>query len=277
MQDTDLQRRVERILQGQRRIDDLDRIFLGLRARSYGRDNVREIGDFVAHRDERDKGVVTTMAADILLSARMYSEGLQGHVPSLDELLEAACANLRIATDEQLQSAVGLSRNIANGVLNQSVSKLRKGKVLTEREQSVLRYLGTSFIWRPAFTDEMLASDLLHVLDRNGLLSDQNVPVPATLSPFLPLYVVVLLHGSSIVFNDGRKVPLRAGYGNEERTLEVKAMLPLGSGPKPIFANVCLFLTGLRATAHCCPRLMEEPTLWDGPLDINATGKLTSM
>ena len=49
MIDAEIQRRVERLLKGERRIEDLDRIFQCLRDRAHSREDEREIGDFVAH------------------------------------------------------------------------------------------------------------------------------------------------------------------------------------------------------------------------------------
>jgi hypothetical protein len=46
-------------LKGDFHPDDLTRLFLWLRERSYGAASIREVGDFVAHSDERTKGVVT--------------------------------------------------------------------------------------------------------------------------------------------------------------------------------------------------------------------------
>ena len=49
--------------------DDLTRLFLYARDRCDGRECVREIGDFVAHHNERFKGLVTRTSRDWFLSA----------------------------------------------------------------------------------------------------------------------------------------------------------------------------------------------------------------
>ena len=51
--------RVERLLRGDFRVDDLTRLFLYARDRCDGRESVKEVGDFVAHHNERNKGTVT--------------------------------------------------------------------------------------------------------------------------------------------------------------------------------------------------------------------------
>lgn len=274
MHDADLQGCVQRVLRGERRIDDLDRILLGLRQRSQGRDSIRELGDFVAHRDQREKGLVTGRARDILLSVRVWSGSMLGQVPNIDDILAVSAANLRTATDEQLKAGLGLGRNVIRSVLGQAQRKLGSGKGLTDRELQVVTYLGNTFIWNPAFTDAQVADDLLHVLGKAGLLPPGCQPVAETLFPFLPLYVVTLMHGSAILFEDGKRAELKAGFGNGEGRLEVKALLPVSDQPKPTQANVCLFWTALPGAGHCSGLLLAEPRHWDGPLDIDRDGKL---
>lgn len=63
---TALRIRVERLLRGDLRSADLTAIFLALRDYSGGRECVVEIGDFIAHRGERRKGLITREARDFL-------------------------------------------------------------------------------------------------------------------------------------------------------------------------------------------------------------------
>jgi hypothetical protein len=60
--------RVERLLRGNFRAEDLNRLFLYARDRCQGRESVQEIGDFVAHHDERSKGVVTRRTRDFFFA-----------------------------------------------------------------------------------------------------------------------------------------------------------------------------------------------------------------
>lgn len=82
MLDDDLRVRVQRLASGRHRVEDLDRLFLGLRDRDGGRMSVREIGDFVAHRGERHKGPVTQTARDVFASVDVWSLPMRGRKPS---------------------------------------------------------------------------------------------------------------------------------------------------------------------------------------------------
>ena len=64
MSDAIARARVERLLRGDVRNDDLTRLFLFARDRCDGRECIQKIGDFVAHHDERTKGIVSRTVAD---------------------------------------------------------------------------------------------------------------------------------------------------------------------------------------------------------------------
>lgn len=274
MLDEDLSRRLSRLLRGGRRCDDLDRLFLGLRERPGARASVREIGDFVAHRGQREKGLVTDRARDILTSLESWLRISVGGGPvARDEVRKVAEANLRNASEAQLSTRLGMTRAVAKSVLVQGFKKLKNGRGATPREVRTIDYLGGAFIWNPAFTQEALIDDLLHMLKEAGLLKKADQDSFRSLSAFVALYVVTLMHGSSVLLDTGR-ADLIAGFANKEGHLEVKARLSLAGHPKPVFATFCLFWTTLGAATHCAPALLEEGACWACPLEIDADGRL---
>jgi hypothetical protein len=70
MSDARLRVRVERLLRGDLRTDDLSTLFLALRDRSNCAEVVSEIGDFVAHQDERTKGITTRSVRDFFTTLK---------------------------------------------------------------------------------------------------------------------------------------------------------------------------------------------------------------
>jgi hypothetical protein len=108
MIDDDLRLRAGRLLTGQHRVEDLDRLFLGQRDRHHGKESFREIGDFVAHRAERQKGLVTQVARDVFTSVSIWSLGFRDKKPSKSDIVRAAQANYRLALDQQLKNGCGL-------------------------------------------------------------------------------------------------------------------------------------------------------------------------
>lgn len=127
MKPTELRQRVERYIRGDCRVADLDRMFLGLRDRCYGLNSIREIGDFVAHRDQREKGPVTDKVRDIQLSLESWLHQGEGRFPDLAKAKRISAANLRTATDEQLTERFGLRREVVKSVLSRAIRKLETG------------------------------------------------------------------------------------------------------------------------------------------------------
>jgi hypothetical protein len=66
--------RVERLLRGEKRPEDLTALFLALRDYSGGRECVVEIGNYIAHRGERKIGITTREAKDFFRTVRFYTD-----------------------------------------------------------------------------------------------------------------------------------------------------------------------------------------------------------
>lgn len=235
---------------------------------------MREIGDFVAHRGQREKGLVTDRARDILTSLESWLRiSVEGGSFTRNEVRKVAEANLRNASEAQLSNRLGMTRAVAKSVLAQGFKKLQNGRDATPREVRTIDYLGGAFIWNPAFTEEALIDDLLHMLGEAGLLKKADHASFRRLSAFVALYVVTLMHGSGVLLETGR-AELSAGFANKEGHLEVKARLSVAGQPKPVIATVCLFWTTLAAATHCAPALLEKGARWACPLEIDAEGRL---
>lgn len=276
MKACELRLRVERYLRGDLRVADLDRIFLGLRQRSFGLATIREIGDFVAHRDQREKGLVTEKARDIQFSLESWLRQNDGRFPDLPKAKLISAANLRTATDEQLDERLGLRRDVVWSVLKQAIRKMEMDRFdkVTAREKNVFNYLAGAFIWNPAFTDRQVSDDLATVLVKAGAMRlDERDAFDANRT-FLALYVTALMHNSAVVMEDGTRFDLVAGFDNHQRCIEVKVRLDLPGWGKPVTAPVCMFWTDLLAAENCSDELAAAPGAWDGAIDIDQSGRL---
>jgi hypothetical protein len=180
-------------------VEDLDRLFLALRERSYKDEVISEIGNFVAHRGQRDKGPVTQRVHDMATSARIWLAGITGKVLKLNDARIAATVKLRLASDDQLLSGCGMNRTTAETVLRRSFRKLDAARPLNAREVRVLSYLGNRFIWNPAFTEKELIDSFGRALVVNQIIGTADVVKLESVQPFITLYVIVLMHGSAIV------------------------------------------------------------------------------
>lgn len=218
---------------------------------------------------------MTDRARDILTSFDSWLRiSVQGGPFTRDEVRKVAEANLRNASETQLSARLGMTPAVAKSVLAQAFKKLERGRDATPREVRTVNYLGGAFIWNPAFTEDALIDDLIHMMCEAGLLKKADHARFRSLSAFIALYVVTLMHGSGILLDTGRAT-LSAGFDNKEGRLEVKARLHVSGQPKPMFATVCLFWTTLTAAATCAPALLEEGSDWTRPLEVGPDGRLT--
>lgn len=278
MKPTELRLRVERYIRGDCRVADLDRIFLALRDRCYGLASIREIGDFVAHRDQREKGPVTDKVRDIQLSLESWLNQGEGRFPDLAAAKRISAANLRTTTDAQLTQRLGLRRAVVQSVLAQAIRKMEDDRFekVTQREKRVFNYLAGAFVWNPAFTDEQVAEDLANVLVKAGALFKNERDAFDAHRVFLALYVTALMHDSAVVMDDGSRFELVAGFANDENRIEVKARIELAGWGKAVTAPVCVFWTQLIGTEHCSEDLAAVPGAWSGAIEIDSSGRLAS-
>jgi hypothetical protein len=186
LRDVELRRRMERMLHGLFEPDDLNRVILSLRGRAYGRQSVQELGNFVAHSDEREKGLVTDTArgffASIKLHLRIISGGpidLRDAPEFLPLALQTSIANI---DEQQLRREIGYNRRNARRCLMSALSKLtrnatggyslRAGATLDPQEGRVVDYLARTLVVKSAFTDGVLVQDLWFILLRNHLVRE---------------------------------------------------------------------------------------------------------
>ncbi|WP_375415549.1 hypothetical protein [uncultured Bradyrhizobium sp.] len=256
MIDDDLRLRAKRLLDGQRRADDLDRFFLDLRERTHGRASFREIGDFVAHRGQRDKGPLTQIARDVITSVSVWSLGFRGKRPTYPELALAARANFRLASDKQLKDGCGLRRPAVKRILDAALPRLEVGGPIQDEELPILLYLGNRFIWKPAFTDEQVIKEFCDVLILNRIVSGKDRRGLQDVGNFIILHALARMHGTTIALETGGSAELLAGYANQHGHLEVKVQIEFNDALKPISSPVCMFLTKLKPEEHCDATLL---------------------
>ena len=77
MSDPSLRLRVEQLLSGELRATDLIMLFLASREMCGGRETVKEIGDFVAHKTRRTRGATTRELRNFMTDFRIQKFALR--------------------------------------------------------------------------------------------------------------------------------------------------------------------------------------------------------
>lgn len=265
----DHRRRVARLLRGERKITDLHSLFSDLRMHLPGRASIQEVGHFAAHRYERDAGISLARANDIQTSVRLWHLQLDGIRPSAEHLKEAGGANLRIMPEERIKERLGISRQTAAQFFNKAIRKYETGLSLKERELQVLQMFGLSMMWQFAFSDKALWSDFVDLLVDEGSLLEGQKPGFESVSTFVSLYALNIMHGARLKMADGTMAQLRLAASKEGEFLRIKAEIPVKDTPKPVMMSVPMFETSMMASDHCDSKLL---TMIDEPIPAEIDG-----
>lgn len=266
----DARRRVERLLAGERRTDDLTRLFLDLRARVGPDSCVREVGDFLAHRSERDRGVTMNAAQDFHTGARGWLAAIRAGSPNaitLEQFAEVARANLRRATPEQILRGCRLSRTEAKASLERAIKRLGSGGHVTKRDARTFDFLAGRFIWNQAFDDETLLGELVSALTRSGALLASEITAFSGLKTFVALFAISQMHLGAVATTHG-PVALFADFDNSRSTLWVRAQIVIEDLGKPIYMPLCVFNTSIDGPSHCDVRLSADPDTWRHTVEV---------
>jgi hypothetical protein len=281
--DLALRRRLERLWSGPFQVNDLDHLFLGLRERFYSREAFLEIGHFVAHAGERERGIVTERAKHFFTHMRFTFERYRDQsAPYSGEYLCAAlAANLNLASDETLKEW-GVSRHDAASLLGKVKRKLR-GKFgappLPEfpykaHEVEILsKILGTVFA-NPAFNGELLFKEFCDVLVKNKILQAHEMGRMDQLAPVLSLYGAFRLHGCSVRLESGWSAELRINQHGPGETIAVNASAVMNPELN-ISVSAPFYTTIVQPTAGCTDELLsrwEEPNL---VIELTDSGRLS--
>ena len=251
----DHRRRVARLLRGERRVSDLERLFSDLRLLKPGRASVQEIGHFAAHRNERDTGTSLKRAQDIQTSAKLWHRQADGERPNVEELKEAARANFNIMPEARLRDRLGISRQTAVQSFAKAIKKYEAGRPLKSRELELVKMFGFSMMWQFAFDARTLFSDFADLLVLDGALDEADRAGFQATALFVALYALSIMHGARLKMVDGSMTRLRLA-SSDSGDLRIKADIPIADTPKPVVASVPLFETLLNAEAFCDAKIL---------------------
>jgi hypothetical protein len=255
-------------------------LFLWLRGRSYGNHAVAEVGDFVAHSDERDKGISWR-------KIRGLTDLLAFHFPMNDlqmprthaQLSAAALAALEAYGPEDVKKTTGMGYAKAKHTLVKALKyvfplgdKFTVAPGLSEAEQKLLKHYTSVIPVREAFTEHELVRQFLVALTKNKMI--QPGAFSGKFVPQIALFTMLQMHQTAIALPEGRTAMLYITHehGGDSPFLAVSAHLPIPEAPSGTL-SMNIFKTSLKPEDWCDPELMELHP-WDFPLHLGASGKL---
>lgn len=278
-------RRVLRILAGDYRPDDVMALLLFLREKHDGRQVLRDIGDLVAHRTERTRGLIHGEVWDNLVIARFHLEVLNGgdrvidfgNLP--DYFPDYLRATRRRLTRKEIEKN-GLKVKVADRILSDVIKALKVlpngrlslGRLPTAQENPVLHSLTSVLAATTETTNELLVSQMASALRSQGLLKKGEEEVFRKASNFIGSFTVATMHRSEVLFADGGRVTLYADLDNERLNVlcELKAKEFNG-----VPAILMVVFRGPPKASVLAETPDEYLTLYHSDLEFDSAGQLT--
>lgn len=243
----DIRRHVERLLQGGRRTDGLHRIFLWLRSKAPRNSAVRDVGNFVGHKDSRNSGISWQRGIDFChmaglhlhdrtkpesVTVEVYKRAVRACYRALGPAAAKNIFNLGYEKlgkrlDRALENIVGISSGRA--VIQ---------RAFTADEQRILTHYGSRIIVRGAMTQEGLMSELCEMLTANGVLQAGEEEALNGQSCFICMYVITQMNGAELL-EDLRPIAQLSAYADDRIRVQVHYRVGRGNMVADIFGTSC--------------------------------------
>ena len=195
--------------------NDVDNLFMKLRAFSNGNDVFREVADFVAHNDLRNEGIANKSLESLYLSFKFFNEYTSENKPlNISEPFPLYIKNLMIYQIDKCNEAdLKLKFSETKQKLNSWITTLfkddkkrattqLKNPNLSKKYFQLIQYLLGFIGVQPAFDHAILISQIINVIKTNELTINENEFIKN--ADKIILCVLLLLHDSEFNF-DGYK------------------------------------------------------------------------
>jgi hypothetical protein len=267
------QKIIDKIQSGDFDENDIDNLFMRLRAYSNGNLVFREISDFVAHNDLRDRGLTNQSLQAMYYSIKYFMEYvspkksldvtspfpvwiktlIQYQIDKIDENKLKAEHNV---------SRARLKSRVDNGFKVDKKNKtavIKEGK-LSDQTLSAIQYVMSFIISKVAFSQKELVQQLIKVIEENNLTHNKDT-IEAQ-SNKIAISVILLLHKSEFdikvrhVDKDGNDVEFEESFGK----LQVNGYVLLDKDGTDLTVSHPIMSTELDAEDWCSETLFHiEP------------------
>lgn len=273
MANDELTTRVTRFLAGEGDARNLDRIFSLLRFRSHGRAAFRDIADFAAHSDLRDRGVTFEGAQNLatvieFVVPRMGTAKQGVTLPSTKKEIENfAQASFTITPEHNIVDKLGLSKDKAGVLLKKGLSKIKSydGKNwdfhsgMTQPQHEVLSFFINHLRLHSIFNHATLIDDLCEVLVAEKLIQADSEAAVRDQSARVAQFAIEKMNGVQIKLPSTKIGDLRVGLGAGDK-LFVFAIVPnvVQIGPNIVSISAPAFVSDNNADDWVTPNLLEN-------------------
>lgn len=278
LHDENLKARLKRLMSGNLQVEDVAKLYVGKRSSSFGRASFRELADFAAHPDLRNRGPVTDRIRDMRTSFKpLIDQALKEDGADLMDIIARIESNFRMANDEQVERlSGGRKRKHIQPILQSAIEKMKKAEfgTLTADERWMAISFGDRLVWNPALRAQEVFDDFVFVMIKNGLVEKAESHKLGGIRSLVILHAISVMHGAAFDLGDGMTGELQAGYNNREGCLEVTARLSLKGYPKTVSMKVGLFWTDLLGRDHIGSELVDQAGPWSFAIEVDKDARL---
>ncbi len=276
---------VQTLLSGKCDKPALSELFLFVRSRCDGRQTVQDIGDFIAHPQQRNKGITTDTVRDFFTILIFKFRDDNKIIPAnFEEVLRALVRQIDRGI---LKRDTGLNKPEVEKMIPELLDLFSKNddgtfrqiKGVSEKERRVLECLTRYVISKPAFDRIRLVREFRDTLKSHDLLEENELRQFETVGPAIILYACYCMHGSEILLSDDSKVTLEV-HANEVKwkgkagtKLFVSGSAPVSHQGTTVNIAGAIFETCLDAQKYSDFDWDKNPGP-DTPIDLTEDGRL---
>lgn len=270
-----LKLRVSRFLEFNSTVEDLSQIFLGLRGKDKfdGCKAFREVGDFIAHAGERDRGLTSELLSTFMTCAKLRTQmQYKSGIPmTKEDWSRGFKANLSLIKDEELPFSRAKANDILNSIFDKFVSfdgfENKYISKLTKQERNFVSFLDRRMYPQSVFSEQTLFNEFMRVLYFNYLLDDTITHVAGHVRQRISIFSAWKMHNCILFPDTNNQARLQAGIYNGN--VCVYAEFFFTDKALMVFP---IFMTELPAAYFCSVELHQKR--WDFPIDVNSEWKL---
>ncbi len=197
---------IQKIQDGSFNQTDIDNLFMKLRAFSADYPVLTEVGHFLAHNDQRDRGLTIDRLRTLQLAVTLHYEAGLGKFTNPYKsfplhLKKHMKEQIELCEETKFKTFTSLSKAKFTKRVDEIFSEDKKSgtallvKKLSKREEELLTYLLTSIFVPPLFTQDQIVNDLVGVLRFNQITFDENLL--RNRSNEITICVTALLHNTT--------------------------------------------------------------------------------
>ncbi|MBH3444870.1 hypothetical protein I5L59_14935 [Pseudomonas moraviensis] len=274
------QKVIDKIQSGDFDENDIDNIFMRLRAYSAGYRVFREVADFVAHNDVRNQGLLIDSLDNMYLSFRYFldyatpdAQGLDVSKPIPIYIKKLMKYQVDKCKPEELRKKFNVTPEKLKSRIDTYFKDDRKSHTtqlqlhkLGKDGFASFQYLVSFIVSHPAFTGDQLLDDLLDVLRANKLSFD--VQAIVSQKPTILLCLILLMHEAQFKLANDATAECRVAIdqdsileknGQKAEMIQVMGTVRLHRPDgHPIQVMYPIFQSGLRAADYFDATLMDE-------------------